>query len=661
MQLESKSDMGKLFYTYSLVKSLYEHGRDYIDSFWPFVLMCLARDKSNSEFFAIQARLKQNFGLDIPQYSLTTIVTRAKRKGYVVQEKRRCRLTNEGIRYLDRLESEREVERRINELLEDIRNYLDQQHQLFLTPSEIYEALLSLIYKNIDSIIEYFNPESTVIKLDIPMKRRRKYQIELVHYFEEAEKRKPEIYRTLQDIVYGSVISTIASSPNIAETTKKFRDTQVFLDSNFVFSVLDLHFPEFSKPAQELFDLLKSHKFKIKVFDFTIDEIVDVLRKYSKEKHLYARGVRVGSIYSNLKNQGWSVQDAMEFIAKIEDKIWKLGVDIEPTKVDLLNYNPEKEEYRDLLSKHKPSQSEQSQNHDLAAIEEIKEIRGSPKREIENSKAFFLTCDLRLSRYDFLEMGHKEKVTICEVIPDRLLTNILWLKNPTITKEIPLKTIIAVHSRDMFIDRNIWRQFYYNIKKLKEEGGVNDKDISMLFYNDHIGKVLLQFEERDVDKITTEFILEEVKKVNQKIDDETKKMIERELQKERKIFEEKLIYKESEEEDKWQGRVKKIKGKIEESAKKRAKIFVSIGTWIVFFILAFVLFMLTPTVIKNWGIIEPLSYISYILAIFISFGLSFLGIKIPFKKIKNNLETRLFNKIYKKKLAELKVEELTRR
>jgi hypothetical protein len=607
----------------------------------------MPKDKTPLNLASIQKEVKDNFALDIPEHSLKTIITRAKRKNYIVQQKRQFRLTDQGNEYLDSLEPESEAERRINELLDDIKNYLNERLRLSLTLNDTYDIVLFFLHRNIDSLIEFFNPDSSIIQLTISKPKINKYDRVLINYFEVAKQRKPKLYNTLTDIVYGSVISTAASNRDIAEINKKFGHTQIFLDSNYLFSILELDFPEFNKPAKELFDLLKLYKFELRAFDFTIDEMVVVLRNYFREQHMYIPGVCVSSIYSNLKNRGLTVEDVREFIAKIESKVLELGIKIEPTNIDLKDYKPTKEEYRSKISQYKADQNLQVQNHDLAAIEKIKEIRKSPKREIESSKAFFLTSDLKLSKFDFWEMGHKEKATVCEVIPDKLLTNILWLKNPTVLEDIPLKSIIAVHSRKMFIDRKIWRRFCENIKKLKEDGSVNDKDVSMLFYNHHIEEVLKAYDDSQIDVITSDFILEEIQTVSKLINAETK----RKLEEQREIFEKELTKKELEKEKEHETKLSAIKGKIKARAVNKAKRWAIIGAYLPLAI--FVVIFIYSVSVKGWGITSQIfGAIASVLII-----LSFLGLKIDVLNLQNRLQDKAFRKIYSKELSELALEE----
>jgi len=638
--------MTKLIYTYSLVKTLYEQGKDYIDSFWPFILKILKKNNTQPNLDSIQEKVKDSFGLDIPLHSLKVIITRAKRKNFIIQEKNQFILTKDGDKYLDNLEPEPEVERRINELIEDIKTYLNKQLKLSITSDKTKETFLAFVYDNIESLIQFFNPESSIIRLDIQRQLNDRYNSVLVDYIEISKQRKPGLYNTLADVIYGAVISTVASNRNIAEIKKKISSTQVFLDSNYLFSILEFHAPNFNKPAKELLLLLKTYKFELRVFDFTIDEMIRVLNNYSKEHHLYIKNVHVKSIYSILKNNGFTTEDVREFIAKIESKLWQLGIKIETTAINLDDYKPEKDKYRSQIYHYKPSQNVRAQNHDLAAIDRIKVIRGKLRREIESSKAFFLTSDIRLSKFNFEVMKHRENASVCEVIPDRLITNILWLKNPSIIKDIPLKSIIAIHSHGMFIKREIWIRFCEIIKNLKEEDKINEKDISMLFYNHYIEKELIAYDESETDKIVPGLIFTELEKVKSLIDDETKQKIKEQS----KIFEEKLSQIELEKGKEFEQKLGDIKARLESKALKKSKKYTlgKISVTLFVFVGLFIYFVL----VKSWPTVFMLTVVASITGI-----LSFFDMKISIKNIYKKLQDKTFQNIYKKALSELALED----
>ncbi len=640
--------MNRLYYTYSLVKALYERGQDYIDAFWPFVLRVLSENGTSMSLVSMQEKLRESFNLDIPEHSLKSVLTRAKHGGYVDYSgkgKGQLAIAEKGRQYVDKLEPEREVERRINTLLEDIRVCLNKEFELPLTLGDVHDIVLSFINENIEHIIECFNPASGTSQLKVPVPRTRRHEGELVRYLEVAEKEKPTLYKTFQDLVYGSVIYTSASSLDIAEINKKFEDTQLFLDTNFLVCILELDFPEVNKPAKELFHLLRANRFKIKIFDFTLGELVNLLQTYSKKQYLFNIDERLCSMFTNLKWCGWTSEDAKVFISKIEDKLWNLGIDIEPTYVEVKSYKPQKEEYLSAILKYRPMQNEMSRNHDLAAIEKIKEIRGSPKRHLEKAKAFFLTSDRLLSKANFFGMGHKEKATICEVIPDHLLTNILWLKNPTVGKDIPMKSVIAIHSRKMFVEKRVWERFIENLNKLKEERSISDKEIAMLFYNRYIEKALLEYEESDVDKIQPELIFELIKDAARKIGAEAQEKLEEQRRGLEASFQriEKKLGK------RWEEKLLGIKKKLEANSKREAKLWVNVVSYDVIALVTFVVFVIVKT---NFETIQP---IHLALSVVIPLAFAYFGIKFRLRRVKVRFEGVLFNKIYKKKLSQVEL------
>ena len=75
--------MEKIIYTYALVKSLYDKGEDYIDSFWPFTIKAFSSEDITLELKAIQNKLDENDGLKIPLHPLKTILSRAKKREYL--------------------------------------------------------------------------------------------------------------------------------------------------------------------------------------------------------------------------------------------------------------------------------------------------------------------------------------------------------------------------------------------------------------------------------------------------------------------------------------------------------------------------------------------------------------------------------------------------
>jgi len=148
-------------YAYSMVRTLYEKGRDYIDSFVPLVTSVVSQAATALDIDATGAEVKKAFGLDIPQQSLETIITRAKRRGFMRQSSGRISLTEEGQKYVRELESERDVERRINELLESGRAYLEKTSGLVLSVAEIRDSLEMITGEHLEAMEHFVSGHPT--------------------------------------------------------------------------------------------------------------------------------------------------------------------------------------------------------------------------------------------------------------------------------------------------------------------------------------------------------------------------------------------------------------------------------------------------------------------------------------------------------------------
>ncbi|MHA2243855.1 MAG: hypothetical protein ACXADY_02710, partial [Candidatus Hodarchaeales archaeon] len=285
-------------------------------------------------------------------------------------------------------------------------------------------------------------------------------------------------------------------------------------------------------------------KFYLKAFDFTIDEISKVMTGYIDYGYRYPKNVRVDSIYGNLRRIGWGQLEAREFIISLEERLEEKGIEIERTEVDLHNYIPKIEDTRNFMEKYKNNQELFHQNHDISSIEMIRDLRGDSKRKIEKCKCMFLTSDGKLSRLNFIEMGHRENSTICEIIFDKLLTTILWLKNPRLN--ISLRSIITAYSRDLFVKKRIWGKFYDIVSDLKREGKIWDDHISTLFYHGYIEDSLKRFDDNETGIITYEFVLDEIERANEFKEKEIAKRIEIKEKAKEKEYEEKILDKENE-------------------------------------------------------------------------------------------------------------------
>lgn len=497
--------MDKALVTYSLIRALYDEGRDYVDAFWPFALRVLPADKTPVLPQTVADLVQERFLLQIPTHTTRTLLERAKRRGQLVSRREQAyALTDAGVTYLRAMETRRNVERRIAAFVEAASVFLAERREVF--------ADRTYTQRMIERVIQRSNELFSFVVEKPPEDMAATFSGDeeaVLAFFRHVEAVAPTHFDTLRDLVLGSTLAGLLRRTDIADATRNFRPTVLYLDTNFLLSVLGLRFPVECRPALELLRLLNQNpRFSLKAFDFTLEEIFGLLRSLSREGGKYPVGVPIASLYASMKSQGWTSSRVTEFISRIDRELEVLGVDVLSTGIRLDDLDAPD---ADLLSRHriyKPEQEERGRLHDLQAIAFVAQERTREVRRVEDAEVFFLTEDTRLSNYAFIERGHRDRETISEVMPDRLLTNLLWLKDPQVLAQLPIEAVIAMHSRDLFIDKHVWLRFFGVLEELRSSGQLDDDAASVLLYDGQVHKDLAVLGAVRAHEVTDEWILQ---------------------------------------------------------------------------------------------------------------------------------------------------------
>jgi|GEM_PF-2670551 len=233
------------------------------------------------------------------------------------------------------------------------------------------------------------------------------------------------------------------------------------------------------------------------------------------------------SLIGVLKEKNWKPSDILDFNQNLKQNLEEIGIEVDDSIIlDLENYIPKETSLKQRLQIEKPFEKNVTINHDVAIIEKIREIRGNSFCELEKCPAIFLTSDNILTHAN-LKMGHEISGTIPEVILDRVLTDILWLRNPK--QNVQLSSLISAHSGKLLVNNQIWSKFYATIKELIEKKEITTNDVTNLIYRSRIEDDLLKFNEDDKDKINDAFILDKINEANKNIETEISDKIESRL------------------------------------------------------------------------------------------------------------------------------------
>lgn len=491
----------KRLYSYALLKALIDEGHEFFDAFWPLIIKSLPKD----DYLAVdlvQEKLDSAFKIKLPLSVLKTILDRAKDKGYlkirIINGIDEYSLTQKGIEYEQSKITTRQVKEDLELLRTNIREYYKAKG-IDLNEKEIETILEKFIIDNLDALVGFFKKSDEMNNLSIEDVVSTRYYI-LIDYINEINLKSQREYNTLKNLVLGSVICAVISSEksfrllNLGNTDIKLKEFNVYLDTNFVFGLLDLDFIYFNKSCQELFELFKKFELKIYVFSFTVDEIRSVINGYQKYIG-HPLGVIPKNIYYSLRKKGWKQTNIYEFISSLKQNLNNKGISIQKVEnINLDKYHPSDPKIKQYFNENSriKLRTTSAQNHDIAAIETIKSMRGGNVDAIEEAKYIFITTDKNLNRVNFIGMGHKENNTIPEVILDTVFTSILWIKDPKIN--VSLESVIASYSKESFMQADFWDTFHNILREsMKATDPISlDRNITTLSTHTAIKKYLLE-------------------------------------------------------------------------------------------------------------------------------------------------------------------------
>jgi len=506
----------RALYLYAVAGSMMKEKADYIDCFWPFVVCSMSSDVQ-ATVASIQEAVERKYASGLPQHVVSVLLRRAEKKGYVRYDaaKRTYALTPKGADYARDMSAETDAIRRVNALINSMCEFF-AAHQVTIQNDAAETLLFRFAQKNLNLMLPYLIPGSSPTIGEAGDNLQAEERL-LLSYVQEVNRADPQKYAALQDVIIGAVLTVLLTKPDVSEIQeyqkRKIRDCTIYLDTNLVISMLGLDPKERSAAASELLSMMRAASLRLRVFDFTVDELCSLIGAYQGNFYKYTNQIKVDDLYSELKRKGWGPEDARSYIMHIDEHLRAIGVEVEDVPaVDLDTYVPQHADRVDLIAQYKPRQyRKNSVNHDLAAIDQIVLKRKGSRRMIEKCGAVFVTSDGGLARFNFECYDHRGTATVPEVIPDRALATMLWLKNPTGSP--PMKLILATYSRELGVNHRIWNRFLEIMLGLLRKNWITDDDVSAIIYDPMIEETLSELGLGSEQTIDDAYVLEQAEAV----------------------------------------------------------------------------------------------------------------------------------------------------
>lgn len=490
MTLIRSSEIDSHLVSYAFLKTDSQYERDYYDYFVPFIKEVLIKyEEIVVTANNIQDNLKKEFKIDLPIKVIDTIIRRFNRQGILYSESNVLKINKGKIENNNFSLRKQQILTQHSMLIESVIKYAADNYQ------EKFD------YKMAEkSINELINQNALTFLKDIEMNN----DASLVLYREDSQNAlitanfigyiynyNEPMYNHLLEIVKGHMLLKaiyMVDGEDLERLKMKFNKTQIYFDTTFILYALGHSGPELQKPCLELMELLSNSNAILRCFSHNVDEARGIL-EYCKNNINNPNVDRYGTIAMFIENK-LDDFDIDDIIYNLETSISKeLKIDI----VTHIPYNDHKNVineveltgYLDGKIKYK---SKRALEKDVSSISATMRLRkGNRTVYFEECKALFVTTNYNLaksSREYFSDRDEPKVVT--PVIHDSLLMNLVWLKNPQLTPNLPSSILMADCYAAGQPSKKLWATYYSILETLRDSGQISEEKVLMLKYSQGI-------------------------------------------------------------------------------------------------------------------------------------------------------------------------------
>lgn len=461
----------------------YDRGQSYIDNFVPFICQSLLILRPAVVSVAdLQLQIKQDYGLQVPQNSIKSILKKAERRGYVERENNAYKPKYDVLKESSFECARQEMLRKHGAVIKKLVKFAEK-YDRFLDNEGAERLLLSYIQQHDIELLTCLLSGSSISE-GIELNTKVAF---LVHSFvKDAFESDPEAFYYLDSIIKGHMLANALVFPDLGKLQRRFQGTTVYCDTPFLLKALGYGGNEFRPPCTELLQLLHETGAVVSCFKHTRDEIYNILYACKLALAESERQKSYGAVYHYFRAIGFGPGDLELEMAALDRKLEKLAIRIEDKPEYEDKYQVDETALEDTLCtalSYSP-QRERAPIHDVDCLSAVYRLRkGRSQSEIEQCKAIFVTTNSALCQAAsdfFIKDGYIAVGSIPIAITDYALTNVLWLKKPMSAPDLPRKYVIAECYAAMEPGEGLWHKYLEKIKQLKEREELSEEQYYLL-------------------------------------------------------------------------------------------------------------------------------------------------------------------------------------
>ncbi|MCL4821150.1 MAG: hypothetical protein KJ067_18595 [Vicinamibacteria bacterium] len=461
----------------ALLKVNFDHGRDHIEMFSPFVRDCIASltaDAFGSE--DVQQCLRDQYELNLPESILSTLLSREARRGSLRREAGRY-FRVPGKYGAPSIRDERtKVEREHAHVATTLRHFAAARG-LELASDEDALALLLRFFEQFHVPLLVDDSPSQLFRFKAVVSRSE--AVTVVRFLEHVFASDQEGTRHLARMLEGFVLQNALLLRDLSVATRRFNRLSVYLDTGFVLRALGLAGAAHATATRETIDLLRATGAECAVFEKTLEEIERILRLYERKLRTTegTLSLRPTDVTRHFITNHYTPSDVATAIALLRTHLAALGISVWQFPARQASLTSNEASLTERLKRPEELDLEPRVTHDVDCVAAILTLRrGGRDTSLDTVRAVFATTSGSVVRTVREWYKETREVGVPPVVHVWTLSNAAWLKKPTAISDKKLNELVALCSAALRPTPEAWRAFIRELRRLETSGTITSSE-----------------------------------------------------------------------------------------------------------------------------------------------------------------------------------------
>jgi predicted nucleic acid-binding Zn ribbon protein len=525
--------MNNVIKSLALIKvTLDQHSmiHDYLDIFVPF-LITLIKKKGINDLHDVQSiceAFHEEYGLKVPHHPMQTILNKLLALGYATEvTKGRFVPVVDKVNANDFSRLSSEYETVYDNLVEKYILFSFKKHGIGIDKNDATNHFIQLLQdRDVDIMFAIENGGSI-----LPPVERSTVDLNLLYDFlRTTYVSDPETFKQFADICFGYIVASSLLF-NYGKSQDPFsNNVDYYLDTGILFGLSGIN-GEYEKSVYDEFcKLLTSTNGKIKVFEHTVDEFLNIIESCKAwiDNPLYDP-LKANQAIMHFRSVGFHASDIDLFIHRFPQLLKMHNIEIvekpDPNmkiflQIDECDFqNTLIDIYRENNPYFDEEEKEETIYLDVQSVSAVYKLRGGAlPRTLDNCKAIFVTRNSALAYASKLfenSINSDKHFYIPVTVTDVFVGTILWLSSPISEKiqDVFSKRLIANSYAALQPTKQLKMLFLAEVTKAESDKLLSPDDLVVLRTSNVAMGLLQEATLGDKSKITSQTPIEIMNKI----------------------------------------------------------------------------------------------------------------------------------------------------